>query len=114
MSSVRTQQVSSEIIQLLTQIINRKIEIPDCLVTCTRTEMTPDLKDAKIFISVLPDNKKGSALVKLNQASNFIQHELKSKIRFYTVPRLKFAIDNGEIKRIKLMSALSEIDTNEE
>jgi len=103
----RIQQVSSEVLHQLTQIISKKIEIENCLITCTRSEITPDLKIMKIYISVLPENKKGTALSKLKNASHFIQHELKSKIRFYTIPQLQFFIDEGEIKRIKLMEALS-------
>ena len=104
----RTQQVSNEVLRHLTQIISRKIEVNDCLITCTRSEITPDLKTMRIYISVLPENKKGTALSKLNNASHFIPHELKSKISFYTVPKLEFLIDEGEIKRIKLTEALSE------
>lgn len=110
--SIRTQQVQSEIIHHLTQIISREIELNECFVTITSANISPDLKFVKIFISVLPENKRGSVLEKLNKSSHFLQKELKSKIRFYTIPQIKFEIDSGEIKRINIEEALSNAKEN--
>jgi ribosome-binding factor A len=108
MSTIRTKQVESELIHHLTQIILKNIELDDSFITITNAKITPDLRMVKIFISVMPDNKRGSTLEKLNKKSNFLQKELKSKIRFYTIPKLQFLIDEGEIKRIRVSEALLE------
>jgi len=111
--SKRTEQVAGEITHQLSEIISRDIETPkDCLVTIIKTEVSPDLKIAKIFISVLPESKNGTALVYFKKISNFIQKKLGEKIKFYTTPHLRFFIDEGEIKRRKINRVLEKIKKN--
>ncbi len=111
--SKRTEQVASELTHQLSEIINKDIEIPkDCLVTIIKTEISPDLKIAKIFISVLPENKNGTALAYFKKTSNFIQRKLGQKLKFYTTPQLKFFIDEGEMKRRKINKILEKIKEN--
>ncbi len=112
MSTIRTQQVSSEILHQSTQIINKNLEISNFFITLTRCEISPDLKYAKIFISVIPDTYRGSALTLLKKNAFLIQKELKKTIRFYTIPKLHFLIDEREIKRIVISEALDEINEN--
>lgn len=107
--SKRCEQVASELQHQLSEIINREIELaPDCLATILRITVSPDLKTAKIFISVLPENKRGTVLDHLNKKSNFIRKRLKTKIYLYTLPELRFFIDENEIKRKEVSDALRE------
>lgn len=111
--SKRTEQVASEITHQLSKIVNKEIETPrDCLVTIIKTEVNPDLKIAKIFISVLPENKSGTILVYFKKFSNFIQKKLGQKLKFYTTPQLRFFIDEGEIKRREINKVLEKIKKN--
>lgn len=111
----RCLQVASEITHQLSKIINKDIEIPkNCLVTIIKTEISPDLKIAKIFISVLPENKNGTTLAYFKKVSNFIQKKLGQKLKFYTTPRLRFFIDEGEIKRREINKILEKIKKNAE
>jgi len=108
--SKRCEQVSSELQHQISELINRELEIPhDSLITITKIEISPDLKMAKAFISVLPENKKGSALDYLNKNIGLIRKKLKPKIRFYTLPQLSFLIDEGEIKRREVSEILKKI-----
>lgn len=108
--SKRCQQVSSELQHQISEIFNRDLEIPqNFLVTITKVEISPDLKIAKIFVSVLPENNQGSALEYLNKNINLIRNHLKPKIKFYTLPQLRFFIDEGEIKRREINEILKDI-----
>lgn len=113
MPTIRTQQVSSEILHQLTQIISKTLEISNYLITITRSEISPDLKYAKIFISVIPDTYRGSALSILKKNAHVLQKELGKTIRFYTVPKLNFYIDENEIKRITISEAIDQINSSE-
>ena len=107
--SKRCEQVASKLQHQLSEIINRDIESPrDSLITITRVTVSPDLKIAKIFISVLPENKEGTALSHLNRLTSLIRQKLKPQIQFYTLPELRFFIDEYEIKRRKITEALNE------
>ena len=63
-------------------------------VTVTSVKVSPDLKIAKIYVSVLEKEKRESALEKIKSASGFIRSELASRIRIKFVPELKFFLDD--------------------
>ncbi len=63
-------------------------------ITITSVKVSPDLKTAKIYISVLPKDKREVVLGKIKSASGFIRSELASRIRIKFVPELKFFIDD--------------------
>jgi ribosome-binding factor A len=105
--SKRCEQVSSELQHQLSEIINRDLEIPSgSMITIMRVTVSPDLKIAKIFISILPESKRGTILEYLNKTTKFIRTELKSKIYLYTLPELRFFIDENELKRREVSEAL--------
>ena len=105
--SKRCEQVSSELQHQLSALINREIELPPgCMATILRITVSPDLKIAKIFISILPENKRGTVLDHLNKSTKFIRQKLKTKIYLYTLPELRFFIDENEIKRKEVSDAL--------
>jgi ribosome-binding factor A len=63
-------------------------------VTVTNVKATPDLKIAKIYISVLEKDKRDYVLEKVTAYQGFIRSELASRIRIKFVPELKFFIDD--------------------
>ncbi|HNZ86530.1 MAG TPA: ribosome-binding factor A [bacterium] len=107
--SKRTEQVSSELLNLISQIIEREIEIPGCFVTITNVSVTPDLKIANINFTTIPDTHENQVLKILKSNSQSIQKSLKPKIRFYTIPQLRFFIDDGDKKRRNVSEALDQI-----
>lgn len=108
--SIRCQQVSNEIKHLLSEIIVKYVETLGYFITITSLEISPDLKYAKAFITVIPENKSGSALSQLKKSYGLIQKHLKGKIRFYTIPKITFHIDEGDKKRREINEALEEIN----
>ncbi|MCL5027576.1 MAG: 30S ribosome-binding factor RbfA [Bacteroidetes bacterium] len=63
-------------------------------ITITSVKISPDLKIAKIYISVLEREKREEALEKIKSISGYIRSELASRIRIKFVPELKFFIDD--------------------
>ncbi len=63
-------------------------------ITITSVKVSPDLKIAKIYISVLEKDKREEALEKIKSISGYIRSELASRIRIKFVPELKFFIDD--------------------
>jgi ribosome-binding factor A len=61
--------------------------------TITGVKLSPDLKIAKVFISVFDKDKRETTLQKVLAKTGFIRSELASKIRVRYVPELKFFID---------------------
>ncbi len=63
-------------------------------ITITSVKVSPDLKIAKIYISVFEKEKREEALEKIKSISGYIRSELASRIRIKFVPELKFFIDD--------------------
>ena len=63
-------------------------------VTITTVKVTPDLKLAKIYISVFEKEKREIVLEKVRATTGFIRSELASRIKIKFVPELKFFLDD--------------------
>ena len=76
---------------LMTEVKNEDIKF----VTITGVETTNDLSFAKVYFTVLDNDKKESTLEALNKASSFIRGELSKRVEIRHTPELKFIFDNS-------------------
>ncbi|ASK63483.1 ribosome-binding factor A [Virgibacillus phasianinus] len=97
MSEVRANRIAEQMKKELGEIISRKLKDPRVgFVTVTDVEVTGDLQQAKIFISVLGDEKqKHETLVGLAKAKGFIRSEIGQRIRLRKTPELVFEFDEA-------------------
>ncbi len=104
--SQRTEQVASVIKQRLGELISREVELPlDHLATITRVEVTPDLKEANVFISVLPFDSSEEILGLLNEQRGRLQKMLHEDMTMKFSPKLNLLQDTqpeqaSEIERL--------------
>jgi ribosome-binding factor A len=63
-------------------------------VTITNVKMSPDLRIAKVYISVLDRGNREIVLEKINSFNGFIRSELAHRIKIKFTPELKFYIDD--------------------
>jgi len=94
MSSKRISQVNELIQHELSTIFLREIEFDtETLVTITRVDAAADLKTAKVFLSIFPVKKYGTALGIIKKRAPFIQSLLNKKLSMHHVPSLSYEID---------------------
>ncbi len=87
----RLQRVNQLIKKELSQIILREIEFPPgILVTVTRVETTPNLIEAKIFISVIPEEKTLDVFKILKRSLYGLQQKINRRLKMRPVPRMNF------------------------
>lgn len=87
----RIARINSLIKKELSQIFLREFDVPkDVLVTLTRVETSPDLKFAKVFISVWPQKLKEKFLSNLGKNVFFFQKKLNKKLTMRNVPKIIF------------------------
>lgn len=82
-------------------------------VTITTVKVTPDLKLAKIYISVFEKEKREAVLEKVKATTGFIRSELASRIKIKFVPELKFFIDDTLDYVEKIEGLLKKIHEND-
>jgi ribosome-binding factor A len=97
MSSHRIERVSELVKREVSEIV-LELNLADCgFVTVTAAEISPDLKEGRIFISVIGSaEQKQRALDTLDRRHGHIQHELAHRIVLKYTPRLKFFLDETE------------------
>lgn len=97
MSELRSNRVAEQMKKELGDIISRKIKDPRVgFVTITDVEVTGDLQQATVFISVFgEEEKKQETLIGLAKAKGFIRSEIGKRIRLRKVPEISFDFDDS-------------------
>ncbi|MDQ0198604.1 30S ribosome-binding factor RbfA [Neobacillus ginsengisoli] len=95
--SHRANRVGEQMKKELGDIISRKIKDPRIgFVTVTDVEVTGDLQQAKVYISVLGDDEqKENTLKGLAKAKGFIRTEIGHRIRLRKTPEIIFEFDES-------------------
>ncbi len=96
--------------QEVADILMRKIKDPRIgFVTVTDVELTDDLQNAKIFVSIYGGDKE-ETLKGLKSASAFVRSELGRRMRFRVVPEIQFRFDGTVEQGAHIMELLREIE----
>jgi len=107
----RMPKVNELIKQILGRLIREKIELPaDVLATITKVETARDLKNANIWVSILPDSHGPAALKKLTKAAISLQQLLNEEISWRFVPKLKFVWDKTETAAAEIDELFKQIE----
>jgi len=96
-SQLRIEKLQELIKQEMSKMLLREIKDPRIgFVTVTDVEMTGDLREAKIYVSVMGDEKKVQDSLKgLQSALGFIRREIGKRIRLRFTPEISFALDTS-------------------
>lgn len=79
--------------------IRRELEMPrGVFATITRASAEADLKTAKIFVRVYPEDHSAGALDYLRKNARVLQRTLNHRLHMKFVPALSFYIDKEEDK----------------
>ena len=76
------------------------------MISVTAVETTPDLKYAKIFVSVLDKGKSAQALKGLKSASGWLRRELGRALNLRNTPELSFVRDDSIDKGAHILDLL--------
>ncbi|MDX1770959.1 MAG: 30S ribosome-binding factor RbfA [Planococcaceae bacterium] len=111
----RSTRVAEQMKKELGEIIARKLKDPRIgFVTVTDVEVTGDLQQATVYITVLGNNRKRSDTLKgLEQAKGFIRTEIGQRIRLRKTPELMFAFDVSAEYGSKIDTLLKQIKTED-
>ncbi|CAM2898777.1 ribosome-binding factor A [Legionella steigerwaltii] len=92
----RTDRVAEMIQRKLAQIIPKEVKDPRLtgFVTISAVKVAADLGHAKVYFTVLNDDKKTAEAI-LNAASSYLRSALARSITLRTVPQLHFVYDES-------------------
>jgi len=110
MSSRRLPRVNSLLKEEIANILLKEIDFPkEVLVTVTRVECSPDLRQAKIYVSVIPKEKKERVFKILNNCIYHIQSQLNTRLTMKIVPRIKFVEERKTEEAARVEELLEKI-----
>jgi ribosome-binding factor A len=79
-------------------------------VTVVGVEVAPDMKSAKVAVSIMGDEKKQHlSLSGLQNAAGFLQKKIADEIDTRYTPRLTFVIDKGVKNSLEIQRILNEV-----
>ena len=83
-------------------------------VTVTYVEVSPDMRHAKVHVSVMGDDaKQRLSLHGLQSAAGYLQSKIAQRIDTRYTPRLQFVLDHGVKHSIEVSRILSELFPNQ-
>ena len=114
--SERRAKVEELIKQELSQMILSEVKDPRVgFVTVTGVKMTPDLREGRVYISVMGDEKKAKdSMAGLKSAMPFFKRELGKRIRLRYMPALTFELDKSLDYGEHIQKLLLQVERGEE
>ena len=100
--SRRQNKVSEEIAHHAAEFLVRFVRAGGSLVTVTRAEIAPDLKNVSIFVSILPKSTEEEMIKSLKRLRTDFHDYLKEKTVLRDVPTVDFVLDIGELNRQRI------------
>jgi ribosome-binding factor A len=105
----RMLRVNEVVRRELSTIITRDLTFDDVLVTINQVDVTPDLKNAHVFVSVLGKGSSKAVIEKLDEQRVILQGELSKKVVLKYTPHLVFHLDNSTERGARVSKILDEI-----
>jgi len=111
MSSRRVLRAAQAIREVVSTAILTELRDPRIRdVTVTYVEVSPDMRQAKVHVSVMGDEPKQSLSLRgLKNAAGFLQQKVGKRIDARYTPRLTFVLDKGVKHSIEVSRLLGEL-----
>ncbi|MFH1661581.1 MAG: ribosome-binding factor A [Candidatus Falkowbacteria bacterium] len=105
----RIDQINGLLRSELANLIAQEIPTNNYLITLCNVDCAPDLKSAKIYVSVIPENFEENALKVLKRHSSDFCKILRKKLKLRIIPKFNWIIDETEKKASVIDKILNEI-----
>lgn len=96
----------------IADLLERDRIVTDCLVSVTSVDVAPNLRHAKVYVSIFGRDAEGKKeiLKLISKQRKDIQHKIASHIHLKYTPVLEFYIDNNLENGDRVLSILSELE----
>lgn len=107
----RFNRVDEELKKEISNIISFELKNPNVtgMISVTKAKVTPDLKYAKIYVSILNSKNIKETMANLKKSSGFIRSELAKRINLRITPEIIFELDDSMEYGARIDTILKEI-----
>jgi ribosome-binding factor A len=111
MSSRRVQKAAEAIREVVSMAILTELRDPRVEnVTVTYVEVSPDMQQAKVHVSVMGDDAKQKLCLQgLQSSAGFLQTKIAKRIDTRYTPRIRFELDMGVKKSLAIARLLHDV-----
>ena len=116
-NSIKNTRINSEVQRELSNLILREIKDPriSTMTTIVGVEVSPDLKTAKVYVSVLGDEKQvKDTFDGLKSAASFLRSGLAKNINLRNTPELVFIMDQSIEYVVNMSKLIDDVNSNKE
>lgn len=116
MASNRLGRINEEIQRELAELL-RELKDPrvhKTMVSITHVETTPDLRYAKVFVSMLDKDCVKETLAGLKSSSGYLRRELGKNLQLRYTPELQWQADDSITHGAHILDILSKLDILED
>lgn len=113
MTARRVQRINELIREEISELLRREVKDPRLtgIISVTEVDTSPDLRNAKIYISVMgTGEEKKMAEQGLSAASGFIRRGLGERLSLRRVPELRFELDESIERGSRLIQLIDEVN----
>ncbi len=94
--SIKIDRIASNLVKEISYILMTEVKDPDIkFVTITDCKVTNDLSYAKVYYTILHEDKKEEIRQALKNAAGFIRKELFDRVEIRNIPELEFIYDES-------------------
>ncbi|HHU74820.1 MAG TPA: 30S ribosome-binding factor RbfA [Clostridiales bacterium] len=114
-NSIKNTRINGEVQKVLSNLISREIKDPriNPMTSVVSVDVAPDLKTAKVYISVLGDEESKEATRQgLKSAASFMRGQLAKTLNLRNTPELTFIIDNSIEYGVNMSKLIDEVNKN--
>lgn len=110
-NNTRFERINEELKRQISHIINYELTNSSVtgMISVTRAKVTPDLKYAKIYVSILNSKNVAQTLEGLEKSSGFIRSQIAKSMNLRITPELVFELDDSIEYGSRIDSILKEI-----
>jgi ribosome-binding factor A len=110
MRSERIRRVNEAMREVLSEAITTELKDPRVgFITVTAVDTSPDLRHARVFVSVLGDDKqREDSLAGLSSSHGYLQSRVASRLRMKHTPTLEFQYDPSVERVMRINELLRE------
>src|SRR4051812_33659437 len=107
----RLDRVNEVMKRELGELLRREFTFTAKLVTVQQVDITPDLKQAHVFVSIIgtPDEQR-AAMAQLHDGRIGLQQELAKRVILKHTPRLHFNLDEAIERGDRVLNVLETLD----
>ena len=109
----RLLRVNELIKRELSGIVARELNFDSAIVTINHVDVTADLKNAHVFVSVLGSEASADVMTKLEERRVSLQRELARHVVLKYTPHLVFHLDQSIERGARVIEIMQELDPPE-